>query len=110
MRPGSGCRLDCVKTGSTCTIIEFKPDSEQGKSEGGVQLESYIKGLAAWYTRDKAALFSKYGNLAACEKSDKSALDLRTELITYEMCSSTVKNELGQILDEVTLDVAEVGE
>ena len=110
VRPGSGCRLDCVKTGSTCTIIEFKPDSEGAKAEGRTQLAMYEAGLQTWYKRDKAALFSAYRDVASCESSDKTRLELRVELVTYEMCSGTVKNELGQLLDEVTLDVVESGE
>lgn len=110
VRPGSGCRLDCVKTGSTCTIIEFKPDSEGARREGDEQLTSYTKGLEAWYKRDKAALFAKYGSLASCERSDKTGLELARSLVTYELCSSTVKNEFGQLLDEATLDTTEVGE
>ena len=110
VRPGSGCRLDCVKTGSTCTIIEFKPDSDGAKAEGRTQLAMYEAGLQTWYKRDKAALFSAYRDVASCENSDKTQLEIRVELVTYEMCSGTVKNELGQLLDEATLDVVESGE
>lgn len=70
----------------------------------------YEAGLQTWYKRDKAALFSAYRDVASCESSDKTRLELRVELVTYEMCSGTVKNELGQLLDEVTLDVVESGE
>lgn len=85
-------------------------DSEGARREGDEQLTSYTKGLEAWYKRDKAALFAKYGSLASCERSDKTGLELARSLVTYELCSSTVKNEFGQLLDEATLDTTEVGE
>jgi hypothetical protein len=110
VRPGSGCRLDCVKTSSTCLVIEFKPDNPPAKDEGTKQLNAYIGGLAEWYKRDKSAMFSKYPALAQCENNDKNALILKSELITYEMCSAAVKNEFGQQLDETTLDLAETSE
>ena len=110
VRPGSGCRVDCVKTGSTCVVIEFKPDNPPAKAEGDVQLTSYISGLRAWYQRDKSTMFSKYPSLAQCENSDKTSLNLDRSLVTYEMCSATVRNDFGALLDEATLDLAETSE
>jgi hypothetical protein len=110
VRPGSGCRLDCLNVGSTCKIIEFKPDSTVGKSEGAVQIAAYRAGIEKWYSRDKAELLKAFPDIAACENRDKSGLNLDAEVLTYELCTSTVRNDLGEILDETTLDVVESGE
>jgi hypothetical protein len=104
VRPGSGCRLDCVKTGSTCKIIEFKPDSDGAKSEGRAQLDAYRPGLQTWYRRDKASLFSRYPSLAQCENSDKSSIEFDTEVITYEMARDR-RSEQGDHR-QATLDAA----
>jgi hypothetical protein len=110
IRPGSRCFLDCVKTSSTCQVIEFKPNSDSGKSEGAVQVEAYEKGLQKWYKENKAELFKAHPDIASCESSDKTALNTSREVITYEMCTSTVQNELGEVLDEATLELPETGE
>lgn len=110
IRPGSGCRLDCLKSGSTCQIIEFKPDSQGAKTEGATQLAQYRQGLDNWYARDKDGLLKKHSELASCERSDKSGLNLSVEVVTYELCSATVRNNLGQIIDELTLELPESGE
>jgi hypothetical protein len=111
VRPGSGCRLDCLKASSgSCTIIEFKPDTQPAKDEARDQLTSYLGGLRNWYRRDRESLLKKHSVLSSCENSDRSALNLDIDTVTYELCSSTVKNDLGEVLDETTLDVAETGE
>ena len=47
---------------------------------------------------------------SGCENGDKTALNVDTATVTYDMCSSAVRNEWGQLLDEATLDVTETGE
>ena len=107
IRPTSGCRLDCVKD---CKVIEFKPDNDKAKAEGAEQVRMYSEGLNEWYKAKKDELFEAFPELAKCENSDKTGLALATDVVTYEMCSGTVKNSLGQQLDEATLDLAETPE
>lgn len=107
IRSGSSCRLDCIKS---CKVIEFKPDNSTAKSEGQTQVEAYRAGLVRWHAENKTDLFKAYPDLARCESSDKSKLEIDTEVVTYEMCSGTVRNQLGQQLDEATLDVSEAAE
>lgn len=108
VRPGSGCRLDCVMTSSTCTIYEIKPDSTGAKNEGNEQLTSYKEGLENWYAKDKAGLFSTYSNLKQCEK-DGTRLELKTELVTYSFCPSSAA-ELGEKLELISPDVSADGD
>ncbi|NVB80740.1 MAG: hypothetical protein HOV81_20255 [Kofleriaceae bacterium] len=104
IRSGSNCRLDCIKD---CQVIEFKPDNSKARAEGQQQVEAYRDGLDRWYKQDKTDLFKRYPDLARCESSDKTELKIKTDVVTYEMCSGTVKNQLGQQLDETTLEVSE---
>jgi hypothetical protein len=108
IRPTSGCRLDCVKG---CKVIEFKPDNDKAKNEGADQVRAYSDGLKKWYVEDKADLFKEFPDLAKCENTDSKTLVLdEPEVVTYEMCSGTVKNSLGKPLDEATLDLSETPE
>jgi hypothetical protein len=108
IRPTSGCRLDCVKG---CKVIEFKPDNDKAKDEGAKQVRAYSDGLKNWYAQDKADLFKEFPDLAKCENVEAKTLDLvEPEVVTYEMCSGTVKNALGKELDEATLDLSETAE
>jgi hypothetical protein len=95
---------------STCSIIEFKPDTNAAKDEGRDQLRAYSTGIAKWYKLDKETLLSTYPNLASCANSEKSDLNLREEIITYELCSSIVRNDWGEVLNESTLEIPETGE
>lgn len=99
-----------MKAGSTCEVLEFKPNSETGKSEGETQVRAYEAGLLEWYKQNKAELFKANPDIAKCENSDKTAISTKREVITYEMCTSTVQNEMGDKLDEATLEVIENGE
>ncbi len=107
IRPGSGCRLDCVKN---CKVIEFKPDNSTATSEGETQVEAYKEGLEEWYKQNKTELFKTFPELESCQSSDKTALMIETDVVTYEMCSSTVKNQFGEQLDEATLELSETSE
>jgi hypothetical protein len=107
IRPGSGCRLDCVMTGSTCTIYEIKPDSDGAQNEGRSQLASYKAALEKWYAQEKAGLFNAYSNLQQCEKDGR--LDLRTDLVTYSFCPSSA-SELGEKLEPIAPDVSSEGD
>ena len=108
IRPGSGCRADCLKISSgTCKLVEIKPDSDGGKSEGRPQLDAYVKGLRAWYAADRKDLFSDYAAVAACENDDKTGLRIESEVIFYDFCSGTVKDELGEVIKELSSDMPE---
>jgi hypothetical protein len=106
IRPGSGCRADCVVPGSTCMIVEIKPDSDRAKDEGEKQRDSYQKGLAAWYARDKEELFRKYPEIRQCEHDGKLSIDTRPEI--YQFCpSSSEAKDMGENLDGISSDVSE---
>jgi len=107
IRPGSGCRADCITTGSTCTVIEIKPRSDGALREGQSQMSDYARGLAAWYERDKASLFSKYPKIQECERDGKQ-LDIRTQLEPYDFCpSSSEAKGFGDDISEPQSDIPE---
>jgi hypothetical protein len=106
VRPGSGCRADCVLSGGTCMIVEIKPDSDQAKREGKDQRDAYQKGLLAWYARNKEELFNKYPKIRECEHDGKLTVDTREEI--YRFCpSSSEAKELGENYDGLSSDVSE---
>lgn len=107
IRPGSGCIADCLKG---CKVIEFKPDNSTARQEGDRQVEAYRAGFADWYKADKQGLFDKYSSLRACENSDKTSLVLEKEVVTYELCSSIVRNEFGEEIRDFSTDVSESSE
>ncbi|MGN6106093.1 MAG: hypothetical protein ACTHU0_13380 [Kofleriaceae bacterium] len=49
-------------------------------------------------------------SLRACENSDKTALVLEKEVVTYELCSSIVRNEFGEEITDFSTDVSESSE
>jgi hypothetical protein len=109
IRPGSGCRADClVISGSTCRVVEIKPDSSGGKSEGPAQVDAYMKGFIEWYKRDKTALFAKYPGMSGCQ--DREELRIATDVVYYEFCSSTVRDEFGDVFSEISGDLTEDAE
>jgi hypothetical protein len=109
IRPGSGCRADClVISGSTCRVVEIKPDSSGGKSEGPAQVEAYMKGLIEWFKRDKASLFAKYAGVSGCQ--DRDEMRIATDVVYYDFCGSTVKDELGDVMPELSGNLTEDAE
>lgn len=106
VRPGSGCRLDCVLTGSRCSIHEIKPKTPRGEAEAKEQLISYEAGLKEWYKRDRAALMSSYPKLAECEKGDGDARGLDLEALPefYDFCPSS-NDEVGDSFEPQDADV-----
>ncbi len=106
IRPGSGCRADCVLPGSTCTVIEIKPRSDGAMREGQSQMADYARGILTWYERDKAGLFSKYPKIKECERDGK--LEVKTQLEPYDFCpSSSEAKELGEQIAEPPSDIPE---
>jgi len=105
IRPGSGCRADCVQTSSTCMVIEIKPNSDAAKSEGDQQRAAYARGLENWYRSNKDELFNKYPKLRECERDGKEIrIDSRLEV--YDYCPSDSRS-LGDEVREVTTDISE---
>jgi hypothetical protein len=105
IRPGSGCRADCVViSGSTCRVVEVKPDSTYGRSEGRDQVEAYRRGFEDWFREDKKSLFETYPDMKACAPDDK--LRIADDVVFYEFCSGTVKDELGEVYKELS-DISE---
>jgi hypothetical protein len=109
IRPGSGCRADClVISGSTCRVVEIKPDSSGGKSEGPAQVDAYMKGFIEWYKRDKASLFSKYPGMSGCQ--DRDELRIASDVVYYDFCSGTVRDEFGDVFQELSGNLSEDAE
>jgi cytochrome c556 len=109
IRPGSGCRADClVISGSTCRVVEIKPDSTGGKSEGPAQVDAYMKGFIEWYKRDKASMFAKYPGMSGCQ--DRDELRIATDVVYYDFCSGTVRDELGDVFTELSSNLSEDSE
>jgi hypothetical protein len=106
IREGSGCRLDCVNTGSTCTIVEIKPNTTHALEEGERQLESYKDGLEKWYKADRKALMEDFPKLADCEHGDGDdrTLDLDTKILPYEFCPKS-DDDVGETFQPVDDDV-----
>jgi adenylate kinase family enzyme len=107
IRPRSGCAADCVLTGSTCMIVEIKPDSGTAKAEGEIQRDMYLKGLKNWYAQNKKELFDKYPNIQKCERDGKElVIETRPEIYSFCPSSSDVK-DFGENLDDISSDVSE---
>jgi hypothetical protein len=110
VRPGSGCRLDCLRiSSSTCTIYEVKPDSGGARSEGELQLKSYKEGLEHWYAKKKADLFSTYSDVKQCERDGTRLAVESAPIVTYSFCPSSVA-ELGERLDPIEPEVSGDGD
>jgi hypothetical protein len=109
IRPGSGCRADCVQVASTCMVVEIKPNNDRAKGEGDQQRAAYADGLNRWYQGNKDELFSKYPNLKQCERDNKLQVDSRLE--TYDFCpsASEVQSMEGELKD-TPADVSESAE
>jgi hypothetical protein len=99
IRPNSGCRADCVQVGSTCTVIEVKPNNPDAISQGDAQRTDYENGIRAWYKRDKEDLFKNYKNLMQCEHDNQLQINSRLEL--YDFCPDTseMKSMEGDLAD-----------
>lgn len=106
IRPGSGCRADCVVvSGSTCRVVEVKPDSTGGREEGRKQVEAYTRGFETWFRNDRKGLFEKYPEMKSCVADDQ--LRIKDDVVFYDFCSGTVRDELGEKIDELSSDVSE---
>ncbi|MEP6866427.1 MAG: hypothetical protein ABJE66_37765 [Deltaproteobacteria bacterium] len=109
IRPGSGCRADCVQVASTCMVIEIKPNNDGAKEEGDRQRAAYADGLNRWYQGNKDELFSKYPNLKQCERDNKLQVDSRLE--TYDFCPSASEvQSMESELKDTSADVSESAE
>jgi hypothetical protein len=106
VRPDSSCRVDCILTGSKCTIHEIKPNTPRGEDEAKKQLVSYVEGLTNWYKADRAALMSSYPKLSECEKGDGAARVLDVEGLPeyYDFCPKS-NDEVGDSFEPQEGDV-----
>lgn len=106
VREGSGCRLDCVLTGSRCSIHEIKPDTSTARAEGEKQLRAYKAGLIEWYKRDRKELMEDYPKLAECEHGEEGAryLDIDTAIEEYAFCPKS-DDEVGATFQPTDDDV-----
>jgi hypothetical protein len=103
IRPGSGCAADCVITGSTCEIVELKPNNAEAIAMGNKQKDAYEAGLKTWFANNKDDLLSRYPNVSSCIKDGVIATSTRLE--PYNFCPSDPK-DLGDELD-ISSDVSE---
>ena len=84
IRSGSNCIADCLVTGSTCKILELKPDNQAARDMGDKQREAYRAGLKTWFEKDKDSLLKDYPNVASCIRDGQIATD--SDLVTYKFC------------------------
>lgn len=109
VRPGSGCRADCVVvSGTTCRVVEIKPDSSKGRDEGPKQANAYLEGFKNWFNADKKDLFDEYPEMKRCAPDDSLRID--KDVVYYDFCSGTVVNELGEKIDELSSDAPETSD
>jgi hypothetical protein len=66
--------------------------------------------LKDWYAADRKDLLADYPAVAACENDDKTALRTDSEVIYYDFCSGTVKDEFGEVIKELSSDLSENAE
>ena len=106
VREGSDCRLDCILTGSTCTIHEIKPKTPRGEEEAAKQLRAYKGGLMTWYKRERDTLMSKYPKLSECEHGEGDARELSVEGLPefYDFCPSS-NDDVGETFEPQDVDV-----
>ncbi|MDQ3366710.1 MAG: hypothetical protein M3680_14895 [Myxococcota bacterium] len=107
IRPGSGCIADCVLPGSTCMVVEIKPDSDQAKDEGNRQRAAYADGLRRWYRSNKVELFKEHPKLQACEDSGQQQLNVDSKLEIYEFCPRSSAELTEDPMTDVSSDVSE---
>ena len=106
IRSNSGCSADCVVPGSTCQIIEIKPDNDEAKAAGDKQKDAYEAGLHDWYAKNKEELFKQYPRIRECESDGKLSTNARLELYTFCPSESEAKG-FGEDLDSIPSDMSE---
>lgn len=107
IRPGSNCIADCVvPNGSTCMVIEIKPNSDQAMSDGNSQRAAYADGLRRWYQANKAELFKEHPKLQACEDSS-GRLNVDSRLEIYDFCPRSSAELTDDPMRDVSSDVSE---
>jgi hypothetical protein len=106
IRPGSNCIADCVvPNGSTCMVIEIKPNSDQAIDDGNNQRAAYAEGLRRWYQGNKAELFKENPKLQACEDGGRFTIDSRLEI--YDFCPRSSAELTDDPMKEVPSDISE---
>lgn len=106
IRSGSGCIADCVVLGSTCEVVELKPDNEEAKKMGDQQRRAYEAALLSWFDANKDELFKKYPKVTDCVRDGK--LSTKSRLETYTFCpSESDAKQFGEDLSGISSDVSE---
>jgi ribosomal protein S17E len=106
IREDSSCRADCVTLGSTCVVIELKPDNDEAKAMGEKQMDAYQKGLRKWFDKNKDELLKTYPDVSQCVKDGQ--ISTNTKLETYSFCPSDSEAQgFGESLDGISSDVSE---
>ncbi|HET9989998.1 MAG TPA: hypothetical protein VFQ65_15815, partial [Kofleriaceae bacterium] len=106
IRSGSGCIADCVVTGSTCKIIELKPDNDEAKKMGKTQALAYEAGLLKWFVDNKDALLKQFPDIGKCVSDGKLVTDNDVE--TYKFCPDEAEARgYGEDLANLSSDVSE---
>jgi hypothetical protein len=90
--------IDCVKVSSkTCTIIEIKPNSSNGKSKGEEQVVRYLKAVEKKFRDEGAKGFTgKSDVFLKCIDGDR--IDLATKVQTYDFCPTA--RDLTEEMDQ----------
>lgn len=96
------CKLDCVKG---CTIVEIKP--KDAKELGKKQSDAYVDGLQKMYLsykKDGKNMFTgQFERFEKCLASDKSTLDVKPDVETYDFCPSAA--ELAEPMEKVDVTI-----
>lgn len=100
------CKMDCViVSGTTCTIVEIKPDSAEALGEK--QAEAYFTAVKDLFEAKKAAGFT--GGLAVfkqCVSEDGEKLNLAEPRVdAYDFCNGL--SPVGVLLTEVNVSIPE---
>ena len=106
IRSGSGCAADCLVLGSTCEIVELKPDNDEAKSMGDKQKSAYEAGLRTWFDKNKDELFKKYPKVSDCVRDGQ--ISTKSRLETYSFCpSESDAKQFGEDLSGISSDLSE---
>jgi hypothetical protein len=106
IRSGSNCIADCLVTGSTCKIIELKPDNQAAKDMGDKQRVAYEEGLRNWFNTNKDDLLKQFPDVAKCVSDGKLSTD--SSLETYKFCpDDSEARAFGEDLSGLSSDVSE---
>jgi len=102
------CRIACVKVEPHgCSVVEIAADNDFATSDATAASERDLRGLKAWYTRDRAGLFARHPNLRKCETPDAKDFVVAATVVTYPACVKLTPNDLGEPLADAPASIPE---